>query len=299
MKDYREFDISDYAAQNLPGWRVRWGAEGANAVLLTSQEPGDKTAEGSWMLVYIAPDTEVTLDEESGKFTTNGRTVYYREYKLSPEEKKNPERIPSLILRRAYQDTVKGIAAPRYRHTTPLIPKDEAAALEKKFFDEIVAPCIGTHKIYAIDRSGTALCNRLDIPLDGVITVKHYSSATFQDEKLISVKGIPAVDDKPILVIDDMVSSGHTAAAVLYEFNAAGAYKVRYAALYNIIASREVRSVDSAIETTQNMSNFYWMYGRGMDLFDEQSRSKHNVYGASKSYAETMEDIDDLFHIFN
>lgn len=307
MKEYTQFDISDYGAQRNPGWRVRWGADGSNAVLLTSLDtPKPGTC---WKLIYAPEDVKIILDPDGqfraikktgDYFVTADSDIHERIVTFTTIPKNCPK-----ILRQAAEEHRNNIPAPRYKEPTPYIDKDVAEELEKKFFDELIAPYINTHTVYAVANSGTLLCKRLGITNFSEIYVNHYESNTFQNDRKPSVKAIQAQlagdSYKPVLVIDDMVSSGHTAAAILEAFKNVGVSMVRYTALFNIVASRENFDVDSAISTLIAISNFYWMFGRGMDLIDEPSRKSKHIYGAQKNYedAGSQEDFDDLFNFFN
>lgn len=298
MKKLTEFDISDYGAQNNPGWRVRWGAEGANAVLLT-----DLAHEGGtiWKLLYSEKPLHVELDDVENKFVLGPDDKVIERIK---EIKAIPDNCPK-ILCHAIADHRANIPAPRYKEPTPYITKDDAERLEHAFYHAQIAPYINTHRVYAVANSGTLLCKRLGITDYTEIYVNHYEASTYQNNRKPSTRAIEAQlipeVDRPVLVIDDMVSSGYTADRILTAFQNLGVGMVRYAALFDIIASREIPDVDSAISTYQPVSNFYWMFGRGMDLLDEASRNYKHIYGAQKKYADAdrQEDFDDLFNFFN
>lgn len=294
MKRHNKFDISDYAAQTNPGWRVRWGAEGSNAVLLVDMKSPKNASR--WKLVWCDEDPDIVLAHNST--FTPGHPVNIRECVrcVTPHDVKT---IPD-ILKRAYKEHYANIAAPRHKNSEPYIDMTTAEALEREFFDTLVAPYLDSHTVYAVHESGTRLCRRLGIPVSYELFVSHYDSSTYQDDSKVKIGDFPIDDyDKPVLIVDDMVSSGHTAAAILRAFEKLGVVRVRYAALFNVIASRENHDVDSAIETIKDVSNFYWMYGRGMDLNDEASRRTLHIYGADKSYNESQEDIDDLLNFFS
>lgn len=299
MKSRYDFDISDYGAQRNPGWRVRWGAEGSNAVLLVNMDP--KTKFKQWKLIWCTATPLVSLNEQNEfiAMAPEGHEILEKTITLdSTSALVNQVKLPK-ILYKAWEDAKSNLPAPRRKQSEPYIGTLAAEELEKQFFNQ-VAPLLDSHTVYAVHESGTRLCNRLNIDIDSEIYVNHYEHNTYQDDKGIKVDAIPISDPhKPVLVIDDMVSSGHTAAAILEKFNQIGVTKVRFFALYSIIASRENHDVDSAIEYTTPLSNFYWVYGRGMDLFDEESRRLKSIYGADKSYAdETKGDVDDLLNFF-
>lgn len=294
MKDYTKFDISDLGAQQNPGWRVRWGAEGSNAVLLVNTQKSIEDSE--WKLLWCDEDPEITLSADGVFLPRESVTIHEKIYRIPHPA---PKILPSILVS-CYKEHYSNIPAPRHKNPEPYIPQETAKTLERKFFETLIAPYLRTHTVYAVAESGLQLCYRLGVTWDVEIDVSHYESSTFQNDSGIHVEDFPILNyDKPVLVIDDMVSSGHTAAAILDKFRKQGVDKVRYVALFNVVASREDHEVDSAIETCQDISNFYWMYGRGMDLLDEQSRRTKHIYGADKSYEEFEEDIDDLRNFFN
>lgn len=298
MKDYKLFDVSDYGAQKNPGWRVRWGHEGANAVLMVNLTPLSELKE--WKLIWSDAPIDVFLKD--GEFIALPRERHEIKEKIAwiPREAEKQKALPEILLR-AWKEQRTRVPAPRRKQEEPYITKEVAEILEKKFFDVYLAPYIDTHRVFAVAQSGELLCKRLGITNYTPIYVNHYESNTYQADNKISVVGITSGDaEMPVLVIDDMVSSGRTARAILNAFEKEGILKVRYATLFDIVASREVHEVDSAVESLLPISNFYWMYGRGMDIFDESSRKVQSIYGADKSYGiETEENINALFDFFD
>lgn len=295
MKSFNVFDISDYGAQTNPGWRVRWGAEGANAVLLVNLDPEKQLRE--WKLVWSDAPVDVFLrDTEFVAVPAEGHQIHEKTAWL-PEF---PAAVPSILFR-AWDEQRQNIPAPRRKQTTPYITKETAVHLEQEFFERYVAPYVVTHKIFAIAESGVQLCKRLGMTDFETLYVNHYRANTFQADHNIRVTGIPQLEpETQVLVIDDMISSGRTIAAIQEAFIQKGVFRVRFVTLFDIVASREVHDVDSSVESLMPISNFYWIYGRGMDIFDENSRRTQHVYGADKSYeSETQEDIDALFNFFN
>ena len=265
---------------------------------------GTKKPGTEWRLIYSEGPIQVTLNTE-GKFIAvpaGGANL-----PIKVLDKTVGDKVPELprILSQAVHDHRKDIAAPRYKNSKPFIQNDVADELERQFYEKLVAPYVDSSDVYSIAVSGTRLCDRIGVHPKAELFVNHYESNTFQNDRGPVVSNIQAQiasePDTPVLIIDDMVSSGHTAAAVLKAFENAGVTRVRYVALFDIVASRENFDVDSAITTLIPISNFYWMYGRGMDLMDEQSRNSTHIYGADKTYYDfnTQEDYDDLFNFFN
>lgn len=296
MRKIDTFDCSDLAARSNPGWRVRWGAEGYNATLLV--DLNGVHDESRWKLVTVEPGTEISLKNEQffaypmSAVRSVTRTVRVENFEL--------DSLPR-ILRRCWVDHFTDHPAPRHQNEKPVLTKAEADKLEQDFYENLIAPYLDTHIVYAVSESGVELAKRLGIKSFWIINVNHYEDNTFQNDYDIHVGEIFIPEsDKPVLVIDDMVSSGRTADAIIKQFDLQGITQIRYVALFNILASREIEEVNSYIETQMTVSNFYWLYGRGMDLFDEDSRKTKNVYGADKAFDdETKEDVDALFDFFS
>lgn len=296
MKKIDQFDVSDLAARSNPGWRVRWGAAGSDATLLV--DLNTTKDESKWKLVSTVPGTEINLKND--QFFAEPMSSVRCATRTVRAEDIESGNLPS-ILRRCVCDHFNDIPAPRHINSKPVMSKEEAQALEQEFYEKMIAPYLDSHLVYAVSKSGVELAKRLGIRSFWIINVKHYEGNTFQNDSGIEIGEIFIPEaDKPVLVIDDMVSSGRTANAIIKQFELQGVTQLRYAALFNILASREIEEVNSYIETQMTISNFYWLYGRGMDLFEEESRKSKSIYGADKAFGdETKEDIDALFDFFN
>lgn len=297
MINHRDFHLSDWVAQNNPGWRVRWGPQTEFMTLIV--DLASPREDSRWRLFWCDEDPHIVLNRD-GKFVPReGVKIHQAEITLSAEAFPN---LP-LILGMCYDDHYRGTPAPRRKHATPYITKEEATELEQHFFDMFIAPYQCSHTIYAVHKSGTLLLERLGVTPFSNIFVNHYASNTFQDDDKVEVDTLDVEDsDKPVmvvLVVDDMVSSGHTAAAIIKAFNDIGITRVRYVTLLDIVASREDHSVDATVESLKSVSNHYWMFGRGMDLVNESSRSTQHIYGADKSFdTELPTDIAELKQLF-
>lgn len=291
MVPFGKYHLSDYAAQNNPGWRVRWGAQYTNMVLLNNLENNDE-----WLLVWCDEDPNIILNASKRFVVREGVAVH-----SAVRNTKELADIPSILVEEMHSVNAEPPrSAPRHANETPYLTEKDMENFEKIFYDRFIAPYEATHKIYAVSKSGTALAKRLGVQLTGKINVSHYSDATVQDESMIEVSPVGAKEDDLVLVIDDMVSSGWTAEAVFNMLRRQGCTRVRFAALFNIQASRECINISNDVDTLVDVSNCYWMYGRGMDLMSEESRRTADVFGADKQYGwETEDSLNDLLNFFN
>lgn len=283
--------MSDYAAQNSVGWRVRWGPQELNMTLLVDLEDSKR-----WKLVYADSDPVFKLNLE-GKFVAEEPVPIYEKIIELPEVAVVPR-----ILECCFKDHITGVPAPRRKNKEPYIDRNVAANLEKSFYERLLCGYLDSHQVFAVEHSGVLLANRLGVRLDGRILVSHYAVSTFQDDGGINVTVEGSINDnRPILIIDDMLSSGRTADAILtYLEEQHPELRVRYVTLFDIVASREVPEVESSVETFQPISNHYWIYGRGMDLLSQESRLCADIYGADKGFGwETTGDVDELRNFFN
>lgn len=302
MRTLDDFDVSDLAASTFQGWRVRWGAENTGMVLLVDMNTPKQASD--WVLVTLPEDNQnitghVIYDEEVGRFFEKadepGVQIYSKHLKDIPVEK-----LPR-ILRKCFEDHYSDIPAPRFESEKSLLTKQEAFNLESQFYKKCIEPYLDTHQVYSVSKSGTWLAKRLHIKSTEIV-VKHYDDNTFQNDSGIKIDAFltPSDTDTPILIIDDMVSSGRTAEAIIRRFEKLGFSKIRFSALFNVAASREVFSFESYLDLFKTISNFYWVYGRGMDLFDDSSRMRQGIYGADKRFGwESEEDIHDLRNFFS
>lgn len=289
MREKDEFCLSDWAAQNNPGWRVRWCPDYLNVVLMVNQDNPDE-----WKLIWCSVDPGIILNDDNCFIHTSDKPIKCSKRLVNEDD------CPR-ILRQCYKDVKKGNPPPRHiNRDATYISKEEASAIEHEFFLKCVAPYISSHTVYSVHASGTALCKRLGIEPFAEIFVNHYESSTYQNDDTVHVTPLSVGDPTaPVLVIDDMLSSGHTAAAILQAFEEEGIEKVRFVTLYDVVASREDDTVDAAVETFLPVSNNYWLYGRGMDLYKECSRNCWHVRGADKQFGwETTLDIEELFNYF-
>lgn len=293
--DIEKFHCSDIAASMMPNSRVRWGQSETGLTLLVTK---DSTKESSnWQLVYC-PDEEAISISPEGRFGLPPESLP----RIAMAVVKENDHLPA-ILEKAWTDYfVHQVPPPRYETNKTLVPADVAAEWEQEFYNEMLAPYVNNHAVYAVAHSGVALCNRLGIDATSIF-VTHYDESTYQNDEIsddILPVPFPSNSDTPILIIDDMISSGRTADSILKYFKENGYQKLRYVALYNVLASNEVPEVLSEVETFKTLSNFYWVYGRGMDLFSFSSRKLEDLYGAEKRYFdfESEANVNELREFF-
>lgn len=162
--------------------------------------------------------------------------------------------------------------------------------------------------ILAVDKAGTLLADRLGIRYDGIIKTRHYNEHNTQNDSLtnsISVdmyNGEKFNGDRRVLVIDDLVSSGRTAKKVSEFLLGTGFDSVTWIALYRTVSSQEVdlsMSDKFHCRTFFPLSNAFWVWGRGFDLNEGDSRSKPDIYASQKHWDdEIVKDVTDLVDYF-
>jgi len=301
MRHYSTFQISDYAAQQNKGWRVRWGPQELNMTLLVDQSSDDALL---WRLVYspTGEDPDIRLERDNQFAPAEVAPGIVRKMNTKTRLIDPSQPLPKILMQ-CYRDHVSQVPAPRRKNETPYIDRAIAEGIEKRFYETMICPYESSHVILGVDRSGVELANRLGVHLDGRISVNHYYPNTYQDDSDVEAEIIGGSIDtsRPVLIIDDMLSSGRTAQAILSLFeDEYPEVRVRFVALYDIVASREVPEVEASVETYQKVSNHYWTYGRGADLITPESRLYPDVMGADKAFGwETEDDINDLLNFFH
>lgn len=289
------FHCSDIAASMMPDSRVRWGQSDTGLTLLVSKD--SKKEHSVWQLVYC-PDEEAISISPEGKFWLPPESLP----KIAIADVKENDHLP-VILEKAWTEYfVNQVPPPRYETSKVLVTAEQASQWEQEFYNELLAPYLNNHTVYAVAHSGTGLCKRLGIEANPIF-VTHYDETTYQNDSLSDdvLAPLPANQDTPILIIDDMVSSGRTASGILGFFKNNGYEKLRFVALYNVLASNEVPEILAEVETYRTLSNFYWVYGRGMDLFSFSTRRLEDLYGAEKRYpdCESEANVRELCEFFN
>lgn len=166
--------------------------------------------------------------------------------------------------------------------------------------------------ILAIDKAGVLLAERMGIKLHGVIKIKHYDTGkNEQTDSMVDSVSLQLIDGltfedlehRSVIVIDDLISSGITATRVVDYLRQLKPIYISFYSLYRTLASQEVpvqNSVDVEYHSCFPISNCYWVYGRGFDLSDEESRSLSDIYGAQKCWDwESEEDIKTILKLFD
>lgn len=307
-----DFHISDLATQSFMKSKYYWQNEQAKCcvvILDSSKESSNRPVTIS--LMQAPPDTEIYCQHikypdstfvypKEGTITTIGKTIHRTEGKCV--RPKGCGRILNSIM-----DLIdnNSWSFPRAKAKEPYITKEQAELLESMFKSMVMAYDEGNCVYAAVDKAGTMLAERIGIKPDITYQVSHYDMATnTQDDDLISVQtqGSVNLSRKSVLIIDDLISSGRTANAVIQQALYAGASEVKFFALYRTVCSQEVYPIiDSRveIESLVPLSNAYWTYGRGFDLTDEASRNLKDIYASTKHWDyEDEKDIDDLLEFF-
>lgn len=194
---------------------------------------------------------------------------------------------------------------PRARATKPYITKEQAKMMEIDFKTMIQAPADEGCVYASVAKAGTLLARRIGIEPSFECFANHYDMETnTQDDSLIHVHKYPEYDvaGKTVIVIDDLISSGRTANAVISDLLDAGAHRIYFFALYRTICSQEVELCSDPrvlIRSGYPLSNAYWTYGRGFDLTDDSSRKLPDIYGSTKHWEwEHDKDVDELITYF-
>lgn len=195
---------------------------------------------------------------------------------------------------------------------TPYISAEQASLLERDFIKQIydtvpsTGACLAIDRIITIDCAGTMLAERMGITPDYTLQVSHYDMKTnTQIDDRIDINSHDDIDvaGKNVLVIDDLISSGRTAQAVISYLLAKSAKRIHFYALYRTVASQEVcleNNDQVEIHSHTPISNAYWTYGRGFDLGDDFTRQSPAIFGATKHWSwETNQDVENLIRFFD
>ena len=195
---------------------------------------------------------------------------------------------------------------PRAKADAPYITQLQATLLESEFKTMVNAPNDGNCIYASVSKAGTLLAERIGIDTELILDVSHYDMATnTQDDARIKVSSQSeiSVEGKTVIVIDDLISSGRTARAIVHHLLKAGAAKIYFFALYRTICSKEVEIPEGdnvVIRSYAPLSNAYWTYGRGFDLTDDESRNLDDIYGSTKHWDwETDSDVNELISFFS
>lgn len=194
---------------------------------------------------------------------------------------------------------------PRAQASTPYITKEQAELFENSFRTMVQAPDNGRCIYASVSKAGTMLAKRINIVPEIEFQVSHYDTETnTQDDSHLKVTRSvgSCLVGKTVIVIDDLISSGRTANAVVQHILDAGADRVYFFALYRTICSQEVDLCSDprvVIQSSVPISNAYWMYGRGFDLSDDASRDLPDIYASTKHWEwEKDADVNELIDLF-
>lgn len=307
-----DFHPSDFGTQTISKSKYYWQNEEAKCCVLvpdTSREYSDKPVPVYFL--QTAPDVDIfCTDPQNPDPAFVSATPGCIDLEVSVFERKNgrcirPENCGKIL--NAILDLIDegSWSFPRAKSDTPYITSEQATLLESAFKTMVQAPDDGTCIYASVAVAGKMLSDRLGITSDVVYTVQHYDQTTnTQDDNLVTVVQDRDIDitGKKVIVIDDLISSGRTANAVIEHVLSAGASHVYFFSLYRTICSREVDLFEDPRVTIQSsvpLSNAYWTYGRGFDLTDDESRNLPDIYAATKHWDwETPEDVADLVSYF-
>lgn len=306
-----DFHASDLGTQIVSNSKYYWQNEKAKCCVLVQDSSRDNlTSPVTVYFLQLTPGMEVLCTniqspDDAVVQATEGRIVLTSKTIDRPEGKCiRPDNCGKIM--NAIFDLIdnNSWSFPRAKATKPYITKESAELFENDFKTMVSIPIQGC--LYAtIAKAGTLLMSRLGINPDIIFSVNHYVTETnTQDDSRIEVKMLRNVDvsDKPVIVVDDLISSGRTANAVIEQLLKSGASRVYYFALYRTICSKEVELwVDPrvCVKSFLPISNAYWTYGRGFDLTDEKSRCSNDIYASTKHWDwETDSDVEDLIRFF-
>ena len=308
-----DFHVSDIGTQTIPNSKYYWQNEKAKCCIIVPDNVNSE--ENKPALVYFvqaAPNVEVICtnmqNPDSASMTTTPGVlsiqakVFERKFGICERPAECP-RILDYVLTLIDSNSW---SFPRAEAVTPYISEAQAILLESNFKNMVTAPDDGTCVYATISTAGTMLATRMGIESDVIYAVNHYDMSTnTQVDNLVAVAQDRDIDiaDKTVIVIDDLISSGRTANAVIERVLAAGAKHVYYFALYRTVSSREVELIDDPRVTIQSyvpLSNAYWTYGRGFDLTEEATRELPSIYAATKHWDwETADDVEELIKFFD
>lgn len=306
-----DFYASDLGTQAIADSKYYWQNEAKNCCIVVPdsiRENKDKPV--ALYFVQAAPDTQILCTNIGSPDEAEVRAVGNVAIHIKTFDRvlgicqrpANCNKILDAVLDLIDNDSW---SFPRAKATEPYISGVAATLLENNFKLMVESPDDGNCLYASIACAGTMLADRMGIKSDIVFDVQHYDTATnTQDDGLIQVTETKCteVTGRNVIVIDDLISSGRTAQAVIRRLSELGAEKIYYFALYRTISSREIelpKSDNILIQSYIPWSNAYWTYGRGFDLTDEESRALPDIYAATKHWDwETEEDVKDLIHFF-
>lgn len=307
-----DFHVSDLGTQTIPNSKYYWQNEKAKCCLIVPDDVNEvPDAPAIVYFVQAAPNVDILCSDIQNPdaarvFATPGNvTITAKAFERSEGVCERPECCPKILDHILSLIDKRSWSFPRAKSDEVYISEAQAVLLEQDFKRMVMAPNDGSCIFASVSVAGSMLAYRMGIESDVVYVVSHYDMATnTQDDSLIEVEQDKDVDlsGKKVIVIDDLISSGRTANAVIKRVLDSGADRVYYFALYRTICSREVTLIDDPRVTIQSyvpLSNAYWTYGRGFDLSDDESRDTPGIFAATKHWDwETTDDVAELVKFF-
>lgn len=308
-----DFHVSDLGTQTIPNSKYYWQNEQTKCCVIVPDEVNDNPdAPAIVYFMQAAPNVEIWCtnmqnpDAACVTATPGMVAITAKAFERSAGVCERPKNCPKILDHILYLIDCASWSFPRAKADSVYISEAHAVLLEQSFKRMVMAPNDGTCIFASVAVAGSMLADRMGIESDVVYTVSHYDMVTnTQDDSLIEVAQDRDIDlsGKQVIVIDDLISSGRTANAVIKRILDAGADRIYYFALYRTICSREVTLIDDprvTIQTYVPLSNAYWTYGRGFDLTDDESRDTPGIFAATKHWDwETVPDVAELIRFFN
>lgn len=305
-----DFYPSDFGTQCADNTKYYWQCEAKRCcVLVRDNVNADRTKPAELMFLQLNPDAVIRCTDirtpDTASFFCDGKGRFISK-KIDRDANGyciRPEGCGAIVDSILQLIDDQSWSFPRTKGDKPYITKAEAIAYEKQF-KELVTANQESVVYAAVSVAGVMLANRIGITPELVYSVKHYDSTNTQVDSQITVTrgGNVSLEGKTVVIIDDLISSGRTAQAVIQTAISEGAAKVKFYALYQTIASKEVNleSTDRVqIKSYLPLSNAYWTYGRGFDLTTEESRALPDIYPCTKHWAwETDDDVEHLIKFF-
>lgn len=307
-----DFHVSDLGTQTIPNSKYYWQNEKTKCCVVVPDSVSDNPkAPAIVYFVQAAPNVDILCTDMQNPdaacvIATPGKvTITAKAFERSAGVCERPENCPKILDHILSLIDYRSWSFPRAKTDAVYISEARAELLEQNFKRMVMAPNNGTCVFASIAVAGSMLASRMGIESDVVYAVNHYDMATnTQDDSLVEVTPSRDINlsDKKVIVIDDLISSGRTANAVIKHILDAGAKHVYYFALYRTICSCEVELIDDprvTIQTYAPLSNAYWTYGRGFDLTDDASRHTSDISAATKHWDwETESDVEELVRFF-
>lgn len=307
-----DFHVSDLGTQTIPNSKYYWQNERTKCCVIVPDDVNDNPNTPAVVyFVQAAPNVEILCtnmqNPDAARVLPNSSnvTITAKAFERSAGVCERPKNCPKIL------DNILSLidccswSFPRAKADEVYISEAQAVLLEQNFKRMVMAPNNGNCIFASVTVAGSMLAERMGIESDVVYAVSHYDMATnTQDDTRVDVVQDRDIDlnGKQVIVIDDLISSGRTANAVIQRILNAGADHVYYFALYRTISSREVELIDDprvTIQTYVPLSNAYWTYGRGFDLTDDASRDTPGIFAATKHWDwETADDVAELIKFF-